>query len=86
MLSRQVAAEIGKHGIRINCLAPDTIVTERTQRSMSAEQRRKWTAAFPLGWMGTPEDVALATLFLSSASSAWLTGVTHDLAGGKIMR
>jgi 3-oxoacyl-[acyl-carrier protein] reductase len=85
MLSRQVAAEVGKHGIRVNCLAPDTIVTERTQRSMTAEQQQQWTTAFPLGRMGTPEDVALATLFLSSASSAWLTGVTLDVAGGKIM-
>ena len=85
MLSRQVAAEVGKHGIRVNCLAPDTIMTERIQRSMSAEQQGQWTAAFPLGRMGPPEDVALAALFLSSASSAWLTGVTLDLAGGKIM-
>jgi 3-oxoacyl-[acyl-carrier protein] reductase len=85
MLSRQVAAEVGKHGIRVNCLAPDTIVTERTARYIPAEQRQQWTAAFPLGRMGTPEDVALATLFLSSASSGWLTGVTLDLAGGKIM-
>jgi len=85
MLSRQVAAEVGKHGIRVNCLAPDTIMTERTVRYMSAEQQQQWTAAFPLGRMGTPEDVALATLFLSSASSAWLTGVTLDVAGGKVM-
>ena len=85
MLSRQLAAEVGKHGIRVNCLAPDTIMTERTVRYMSAEQQQQWTAAFPLGRMGTPEDVALATLFLSSASSAWLTGVTLDVAGGKVM-
>jgi len=85
MLSRQVAAEVGKHGIRVNCLTPDTIMTERTARYMSAEQQQQWTAAFPLGRMGTPEDVALAVLFLSSASSAWLTGVTLDVAGGKVM-
>jgi 3-oxoacyl-[acyl-carrier protein] reductase len=85
MLSRQAAAEVGRHGIRVNCLAPDTILTERTQRYLTAEQQQQWTATFPLGRMGTPEDVALATLFLSSASSAWLTGVTLDLAGGKVM-
>ena len=85
MLSRHVAAEVGKHGIRVNCLTPDTIMTERTARYMSVEQQQQWTAAFPLGRMGTPEDVALATLFLSSESSAWLTGVTLDIAGGKIM-
>jgi 3-oxoacyl-[acyl-carrier protein] reductase len=35
--------------------------------------------------MGIPEDVALATLFLASGSAAWLTGVTLDVAGGRIM-
>jgi 3-oxoacyl-[acyl-carrier protein] reductase len=35
--------------------------------------------------MVAPEDVALATLFLTSESSSWLTGVTLDVAGGKIM-
>jgi 3-oxoacyl-[acyl-carrier protein] reductase len=39
----------------------------------------------PLGRMGTPEDVALATLFLASDSSSWITGVTLDVAGGRIM-
>jgi 3-oxoacyl-[acyl-carrier protein] reductase len=35
--------------------------------------------------MGTPEDVALATLFLVSESASWLTGVTLDVTGGRIM-
>ena len=52
---------------------------------MTEDQVRQWTAAFALGRMGTPEDVALATLFLASESSSWLTGVTLDVAGGKIM-
>ncbi len=85
MLSRQVASEVGEHGVRINCLAPDSILTERTQRFMSEYQRRQWAASFPLGQMGTPVDVGLATLFLASESSSWLTGVTLDVAGGKIM-
>jgi 3-oxoacyl-[acyl-carrier protein] reductase len=35
--------------------------------------------------MGTPEDVALATVFLASESSSWITGVTLDVAGGRII-
>jgi 3-oxoacyl-[acyl-carrier protein] reductase len=85
MLSRQVAGEVGEHGVRVNCLAPDSILTERIRRYMSEDQQVQWAAAFPLGRMGTPEDVGLATLFLASDSSSWLTGVTLDLAGGKIM-
>ena len=85
MLSRQVASEVGAYGVRVNCLAPDSILTERTQRFMSEDQQQRWAAMFPLGRMGEPEDVALATLFLASKSSSWLTGVTLDVAGGKIM-
>jgi 3-oxoacyl-[acyl-carrier protein] reductase len=85
MLSRQVAAEVGAHGVRVNCLAPDSILTERTRSYMTEDQVRQWAEAFPLGRMGTPEDVALATLFLASESSSWLTGVTLDVAGGKVM-
>jgi 3-oxoacyl-[acyl-carrier protein] reductase len=85
MLSRQVAGEVGEHGVRVNCLAPDTILTERIRRFMPEDQQQQWAASFPLGRMGTPEDVALATLFLASESSSWLTGVTLDVTGGKIM-
>ncbi|MDQ3792135.1 MAG: SDR family oxidoreductase [Actinomycetota bacterium] len=85
MLSRQVADEVGGHGVRVNCLAPDSILTERTRSYMTEDQVRQWAEAFPLGRMGAPEDVALATLFLASESSSWLTGVTLDVAGGKVM-
>ena len=85
MLSRRVAGEVGEHGVRVNCLAPDTILTERIRRYMPPDQQEQWAAAFPLGRMGTPEDVGLVTLFLASESSSWLTGITLDVAGGKIM-
>ncbi len=85
MFSRHVANEVGKHGIRVNCLAPHTILTERTQRSMPEERQREMAAMTPLGRLGTPEDVALATLFLASDRSSWVTGVTLDVAGGRIM-
>lgn len=85
MLSRKVADEVGAHGVRVNCLAPDSILTERIQNLMTEDQKQQRAASFPLGRMGTPEDVALATLFLSSESSSWLTGLTLDMAGGRIM-
>jgi 3-oxoacyl-[acyl-carrier protein] reductase len=39
----------------------------------------------PLGRLGAPEDSAMATLFLASDSASWLTGITLDVAGGRIM-
>ena len=50
-----------------------------------ASYEQQVAAMHPLGRLGAPEDVALATLFLASDSSSWLTGITLDVAGGRIM-
>jgi 3-oxoacyl-[acyl-carrier protein] reductase len=84
-LTRHAAKELGPHGIRVNCIAPATTLSERVEGIMSEEIRRRVIELCPLGRLGTPEDSALATLFLSSASASWLTGVTIDIAGGRVM-
>jgi len=83
VLTREVASEVGRHGVRVNCLAPHTVLVERTRHFMPEEQQQRIAAEIPLRRLGTPEDVALATLFLASESSSWITGVTLDVAGGK---
>ena len=85
MLTRQVASEAGPHGVRANCLTPHTILTEQIRRMAPQEWRDQMAAAVPLRRLGTPEDVALAAVFLTSDSAAWLTGVTLDVAGGYVM-
>ena len=85
MFSRHVANEVGQRGVRVNCLAPSSVLTERVKRLMPEETQRQVASMHPLGRMGTPEDVALATLFLASESSSWITGVTLDVAGGRII-
>ena len=86
MLTRHLANEIGKQGVRVNCLAPGAILTEHSGLQRAPEQVRQQVAALhPLGRIGTPEDVAQAALFLASDSSAWLTGLTLDVAGGRVM-
>lgn len=85
MFSRHVAKEVGQHGVRVNCVAPATVLSDRVHRLMSETRRKEVAALSPLGRMGEPNDVALATLFLVSDSSAWLTGVTLDVSGGRIM-
>jgi 3-oxoacyl-[acyl-carrier protein] reductase len=85
ILTRHVAQEVAPSGVRVNCLAPHTVLVERTRRVIPEERRQQMAAEIPLGRLGTPEDVALAALFLASESSSWITGVTLDVAGGWIM-
>jgi len=84
-LSRHLAGEYAHEGLRVNCLAPSAIENDRMRAWVPDEQRRALAAAFPLGRLGQPEDVAAATLFLASAASSWITGITLDVAGGKVM-
>jgi 3-oxoacyl-[acyl-carrier protein] reductase len=83
--SRHLAGEFAKDGIRVNCLAPSAVENDKMRTWMSDEERRQLGRSFPLGRLGQPEDVAAATLFLASSASSWITGVTLDIAGGKVM-
>jgi 3-oxoacyl-[acyl-carrier protein] reductase len=84
-LTRHLAGEYGKDGIRINCLAPSAIENDRMRTWTTAEQRDALGHSFPLDRIGQPDDVAAAALFLASSASSWITGVTLDIAGGKVM-
>lgn len=83
MLTRHLANELGKHNVRVNCLAPGAILTERNRARIPEATQRELAASIPLGRIGTPEDVALATAYLASDCSSWVTGVTLDISGGR---
>lgn len=84
MLTRHLATEIGPQGVRINTLAPSSIRTEKVERNMPPAVKEQVAALHPLRRLGTPDDVAQVALFLSSDAAAWLTGLTIDVAGGRI--
>lgn len=84
-LTKHVAAEMAAHGVRVNCVAPASVRTERMAERMSPELVQAVAALHPLGRIGEVTDVAGATLFLASEQSSWLTGLTLDVAGGRIM-
>ncbi|HEX6472270.1 MAG TPA: SDR family NAD(P)-dependent oxidoreductase [Streptosporangiaceae bacterium] len=84
-LTRHVAAEVGRDGVRANCVAPGAIRTERTARMMPGEIQQAVAAMHPLGRIGETADVANVALFLAADRSAWLTGLTVDVSGGRIM-
>jgi 3-oxoacyl-[acyl-carrier protein] reductase len=83
--TRHLANEVGPDGIRVNCIAPSAIENDRMRTWTTAEQRQQLGASFPLRRIGQPDDVAAATLFLASEASSWITGITLDIAGGKVM-
>ncbi len=83
--TRHLANEGAAHGIRANCLAPSAVENDTMRERMTADHLAELGASFPLGRLGQPEDIAAAALFLASAASSWITGVTLDVAGGKIM-
>jgi len=85
MLTRQAAVEAAPHGVRVNCLAPATILTERTRQHLTGQVREQLQAQHLLGRLGEPEDVAAAALFLASDASSWITGTIIDVAGGQII-
>jgi 3-oxoacyl-[acyl-carrier protein] reductase len=85
MLMRHAAIEAGESGVRINAVAPATITSERIERIMDDDALARTAALSPLGRLGTPADCASASAFLVSEASGWMTGVTLDVAGGRVM-
>jgi len=83
-LVRQVAAEAAPHGVRINTIAPSAIVTERLAAA-PASVRQEVAAGFPLRRIGEVGDVTDAALFLLGRRAGWITGITLDVAGGRVM-
>jgi 3-oxoacyl-[acyl-carrier protein] reductase len=84
MLTRHLAAEYASRGVRVNALAPSAVRNQK-MAAMPAAQFAAMSHAFPLGRIGEPADVAAAAAYLASDASGWITGVTLDIAGGKVV-
>lgn len=85
LLTQDVAAQAGPCSVRANCIAPETILTERNAVQIPEQTQRILRDAHPIRRLGTPQDVAEAALYLASANSAWITGIILDVAGGAVM-
>jgi NAD(P)-dependent dehydrogenase (short-subunit alcohol dehydrogenase family) len=83
-LSRSLCGEVGKHGIRVNCICPGTVLTDiwkpLMERDPGLVDRLK--ALYPLGRLGQPEDIAYAALFLASDEASFVTGAVFVIDGG----
>jgi 3-oxoacyl-[acyl-carrier protein] reductase len=83
-MSKSIATEIAGRGITVNCIAPGAIATAMTER-LTAEQRTRLLGSIPAGRFGTPEDVAVAAVFLASPEASYVTGQTLHVNGGMAM-
>ncbi|MGD0360848.1 MAG: SDR family NAD(P)-dependent oxidoreductase [Bryobacteraceae bacterium] len=81
MFTKSAAIELGRYGIRVNCVAPGAIEIERTMQE-AAGYGKTWAAVTPLGRVGQPLDVARAVAFLASDMGDFITGQTLFVDGG----
>lgn len=81
--SKQLAGELGKYGIRINCLQPGLIDTENIRPYFPGDERRKFAESeIPLGDFGEPQDMANMAVFLVSPRAKYVTGTVAVVDGG----
>jgi citronellol/citronellal dehydrogenase len=80
-LSRTLALEWGRHGVRTVCVTPGVIRTEGLD-GYGSELVAEWERDVPLGRLGLPEEVAAVIAFLASAGGAYVTGATILVDGG----
>ncbi|GGM16912.1 SDR family oxidoreductase [Nakamurella endophytica] len=79
-LAAQLAVELAP-AVRVNAVAP-AVVRTRFARALYEGREDQVAAAYPLGRLGEPEDVAAAVTFLASPDAAWITGQTLVVDGG----
>jgi len=91
-LTKSLALDLGKEGVRVNSILPGWTETERVTELMAArattnqstveEEMRRQAAETPLGRMGQPEEFAHAAVFLASPAASFITGVMLQVDGG----
>jgi 3-oxoacyl-[acyl-carrier protein] reductase len=82
--SKSVAKELASRQIRVNVVAPGFIITDMTD-SLTSTRREAILRTIPLGYPGTPEDVASLVSFLASLDSRYITGQVIGINGGTYM-
>ena len=81
-LSNSMAVHYGRDNVRVNCIAPGHVHSPMVARHTSQEMLDLRRKAGPLGFDGTPWDVAYAALFLASDEARWVSGVTLPVDAG----
>jgi NAD(P)-dependent dehydrogenase (short-subunit alcohol dehydrogenase family) len=83
MLSRAMAIDHAKQGIRVNVICPGPTDTPMLRNAMTPEELDAFAKTFPMGRLGTPEEIANAALFLASDEASFVTGAVSFVDGGQ---
>lgn len=86
-MTETLSIELGPRRIRCNAVSPGPVVTEAFHQVLGTEGAEEAIAAtIPLGFLGTPDDIAAAVVYLSSPAARWVTGRNILCAGGRTVR
>jgi len=90
-LTQQAAIDLAPHKIRVNAVAPGTIMTPLNEKVFAEhpnpqELIETWNRAHPIGRFGQPEEVAELVLFLASDRASFITGEIVRVDGGLVVR
>ena len=84
--TKSMARELAPHGVRVNGVAPGVIDTPFHQVFSTPEMLRSFTAAIPLGRLGTSTECATVIAFLASRAAQYIVGETIEINGGQLMQ
>lgn len=86
-MNETLSLELGPKGIRVNAVSPGPVATEAFAEVLGTEGAEEAIAAtIPLGFLGTPDDIAAAVVYLASPAARWVTGRNILAAGGRTQR
>jgi NAD(P)-dependent dehydrogenase (short-subunit alcohol dehydrogenase family) len=83
-MTRAMAVDLSPSGIRVNCIAPGFIETAMSAKALNNDPERKARVLgrTPMGFLGKPEDVGYAAVFLASDAAKYITGASLPVDGG----
>jgi len=87
LLTRQMALDYARYGVRVNCICPGFVLTDMlagyiARQADPAGAEKAFAGMAPMNRIGRPEEIAAAALFLASDAASFVTGVALPVDGG----
>lgn len=85
-ITRDLAYEVARYGVRVNAIAPGPIETPMMGSALTQQQKEAYAKSIPLNRLGQPQDIGNAAVFLASDEASFITGATLPVSGGTDLR